>query len=304
MRAIAKRFQGVSAFLLTPTKDNGETLDLAALKRFIDFQLECGVDSITVFGSTGGVGSFSEAERQEVIETAVRHLAGRAPLIAGTGAISTAETIRLSKFAASVGAAAALVVPINYWKPTDDELFAHYKAIAGAVDLPVGIYNNPGTTGVDMMPALLARICEIDNIAFIKESSSDIRRITATLQRTKGEICVMNGNDAAAPAAYAAGANGWFAGSCSIMPRECVAIHKAALIDGDLARAAKLFEPIFPICEFMSSRGYIRVAHASCDILGRPMGTPRAPIRMLSEADQRSLKGLLQDAGVLHAVAA
>jgi 4-hydroxy-tetrahydrodipicolinate synthase len=300
MKSVARKFQGVSAFVVTPTKDDGDTIDLSALKRFIDFQIESGVDSITVFGSTGGIGSFSEIERQTVIQTAAKHINGRVPLVAGTGAIQTAESIRLSKFAADAGADAALVVPITYWPLTDDELYGHYEAIAKAVDIPVGIYNNPGTTGVDIKPVLIGRIAEIDNVGFVKESSGDVTRITAIAQSTGGSISILNGNDAGTPAAIAAGVHGWFAGSCSIMPKLCTDLFRLGYKDKDMDALRRAFVPMHPICEFMGIKGYIRVAYAACDILGHSMGLPRRPIRGLSVADRQTLMRLLANAG-LHA---
>jgi 4-hydroxy-tetrahydrodipicolinate synthase len=298
MKSAAKKFQGVSAFLVTPTKDDGEALDLVALKRFIDFQIESGVDGITVFGSTGGIGSFSEQERQQVIETAARHINGRVVLTAGTGSIQTAEAIRLSKFAADAGADGVLVVPISYWPLTEDELYGHFESIAKAVDLPVGIYNNPGTTGIDMKPALIARIAEIDNVGFVKESSGDVTRITAIAQKTKGSISILNGNDAGTPAAIAAGVHGWFAGSCSIMPKLCTNLFALRKADNSMEKLRHAFADMYPICEFMGIKGYIRVAYAACDILGHSMGSPRKPIRNLDMADQQTLGRLLAAAGV------
>ena len=160
--------------MVTPTKQDGDAIDEDALRRFLDFQIQSGVAGITVFGSTGGIGSFAEDERRQVIETAAKHINGRVSLVAGTGSIQTAESVRLSKFAADVGADGILVVPITYWPLTDNELYGHFEAITHAVSIPVGIYNNPWTTGVDMKPALIARIAEIDNIAFVKESSGDM----------------------------------------------------------------------------------------------------------------------------------
>jgi 4-hydroxy-tetrahydrodipicolinate synthase len=298
MKAIANKFQGVFAFILTPTKNNGEELDLDSLKRFIDFQIESGVDGITVFGSTGGIGSFTEVERQKVIETAARHIGGRVPLVAGTGSIQTQEAVRLSKFAEDAGADAALVVPITYWPLTDDELYSHFESIAGSINIPVGIYNNPGTTGVDIKPALVGRIAAIDNVAFIKESSGDMARITAIAAATGGSISIQNGNDATTPAAIAAGVHGWFAGSCSIMPKHCVELFRIGSKEKDLAKLRDYFEQMYPICEFMGMKGYIRVAHTACDILGFPMGAPRRPIRMLDAADTATLRTLLANAGL------
>ncbi|MDI4239000.1 dihydrodipicolinate synthase family protein [Bradyrhizobium sp. Arg237L] len=304
MKPAAEKFQGVSAFIVTPTKDDGEALDLAALKRFIDFQIDSGVDGITVFGSTGGIGSFSEQERQQVIETAARHINGRVVLTAGTGSIQTAEAIRLSKFAADAGADGVLVVPISYWPLTDDELYGHFEGIANAVNIPVGIYNNPGTTGIDMKPALIARIAEIDNVGFVKESSGDVTRISAIAHKTKGSISILNGNDAGTPAAIAAGVHGWFAGSCSIMPKLCTNLFALRKADKGMEKLRQAFANMYPICEFMGLKGYIRVAYAACDILGHSMGAPRKPIRSLDKADRLILERLLADAGVTVSVAA
>lgn len=299
MKSIAAKLQGLFSFIVTPTRNDGEALDLAALERFIDLQVDSGVDSIVVLGSSGGIGSFSETERQQVIETAARHIDGRVSLVAGTGAIQTAEAVRLSKFAADVGADAVLVVPITYWRLTDEELYGHYEAIANAVGIPLGIYNNPWTTGIDMKPDLIARIAQIDSVAFVKESSGDVMRITALAQLTRNGISILNGNDAAAPAALAAGAHGWCAGSCNIMPKLCVNLVRLAMREKDVERARSTFASMYPICEFMTIKGYIRVAHAACDLLGHPMGSPRRPIRGLGAADRDVLRQLLADAGLL-----
>jgi 4-hydroxy-tetrahydrodipicolinate synthase len=282
MKSAAQKFQGVSAFIVTPTKDDGEALDLSALKRFIDFQIDSGVDGITVFGSTGGIGSFSEQERQQVIETAARHVNGRVVLTAGTGAIQTAEAVRLSKFAADAGADGVLVVPINYWRLNDDELYGHYESIAKSVSIPVGI----------------SRIAEIDNVGFVKESSGDVTRISAIAQKTKGSISILNGNDAGTPAAIAAGVNGWFAGSCSIMPKLCTNLFALRQGDRGMEKMRQAFATMYPICEFMGIKGYIRVAYAACDILGHSMGAPRKPVRSLNKADRLILERLLTNAGL------
>jgi 4-hydroxy-tetrahydrodipicolinate synthase len=304
MKSAALKFQGVSAFIVTPTSDDGEKLDLAALKRFIDFQIESGVDGITLFGSTGSIGSFSEQERQEVIKTAVTHINGRVTLTAGTGSIQTPEAIRLSKFAADVGADGVLIVPITYWPLGEDELYGHYEAIAKSIKIPVGIYNNPGTTGIDMKPALIGRIAEIDNVAFVKESSGDVTRITAIAEKTRGSISILNGNDAGIPGAIAAGVHGWFAGSCSIMPKLCTDLFRLGYKEKNMDKLRQAFVKMYPICEFMGIKGYIRVAHTACDILGRSMGSPRMPIRPLSGPDRRNLEMLLADAGLIAKAAA
>jgi 4-hydroxy-tetrahydrodipicolinate synthase len=300
MKPAAKTFKGVYAFVATPTTDDGERIDEARLRQSIDFQISNGVDGITVFGSTGGIGSFSETERQMVIEIAAKQINGRVRFLPGTGAISTAEAIRLSKFAADHGADGVLVVPITYWRLTENELYEHYEAIARSIKIPVGIYNNPGTTGVDIKPALVARIATIDNVGFIKESSGDMSRISAIRQLTDYKISVMNGNDACTPEAIAAGVDGWFAGSCNIMPKQCVELFRLGHGEKNIVAMRDYFQPMFPICDFMGLRGYIRVAHAACELLGRPVGPPRRPIRSLDAADRSYLRSLLVKARLIE----
>jgi 4-hydroxy-tetrahydrodipicolinate synthase len=300
MKPIAQKFVGVFAFIATPTKDDGEAIDEACLARTIDHQISCGIAGITVFGSTGGIGSFSEEERRSVIAASVRHINGRAPFLPGTGAPTTAEAIRLSKYAEDAGADGVLIVPINYWRSTEDDLYENYRAIARSVKIPIGIYNNPGTTGVDLKPALIARIAEIDNVGFVKESSGDMSRITAIRQLTKRQIAVLNGNDACTPEAISAGVDGWFAGSANIMPRKCVELFRIGHNENNIEAMREYFQPMFPICDYMGIKGYIRVAHTACDLLGRSVGQPRQPLRMLNSSDRAHLKVLLENAGLME----
>jgi 4-hydroxy-tetrahydrodipicolinate synthase len=304
MKAAAKNFRGVFSFIVTPTKDDGEAIDEVRLRESIDYQISNGVQGITVFGSTGGMGSFSEAERRNVIEVAAKHIDGRVRFLPGTGSITTAEAIRLSQFAEGVGADGVLVVPINYWRPTDNELYGHYEAIAQAVKIPVGIYNNPGTTGVDIKPALVARIAKIDNVGFIKESSGDMSRISAIRQLTGYQISVLNGNDACTPEAVAAGVEGWFAGSGNFMPDKCLEVFRLGYEKKDIDAMRAYFQAMFPLCDYMAVKGYIRVAHTACELLGRPMGPPRRPLRMLEPVDRAVLTGLLEKAGLMDGASA
>jgi 4-hydroxy-tetrahydrodipicolinate synthase len=304
LKTAATKFRGVFAFIVTPTKNDGETVDEDRLREAIDYQIAHGVAGLTVFGSTGGIGSFSEPERRRIIEVAAKHINGRIRFLPGTGSITTAEAIRLSQFAEGVGADGVLIVPINYWKPTDNELYGHYEAIAQAVRIPLGIYNNPGTTGVDIKPALVARIAKIDNVGFIKESSGDMSRISAIRQLTDYRISVLNGNDACTPEAIAAGVEGWFAGSANFMPDRCVELFRLGYEKKDIEATREFFQPIFPLCDYMGVKGYVRVAHTACDLLGRPMGPPRRPLRMLEPADRAVLAGLLEKAGLMGGMSA
>ncbi len=295
MKAIAQKFRGLFAFLVTPTRDDGETVDEGRLRDLIDLHIEAGMHGLTVFGSTGAIGSFSEEERRWVIAVAARHVNGRVPLVAGTGAISTAETLRLTHFAADQGVDAVLVVPITYWPLREDEVIGHYETIARATAVPLGIYNNPTTTGTDIKPEVIARLAQLDSVAFVKESSGDPARISAVRHLTKRSVTVFNGKDSVSPECFAAGADGWFSGGCNVLMRECVKLFALAH-EGkrDFQEVLEYFERLYPIFEMQSQRGTIRVAHSGLALRGHDMGPPRRPLRPLNPADTAVLRGHLE----------
>jgi len=298
MKDISKKFRGLNAFLVTPTSEDGERINEARLRSLIDDQIAAGVDGVTVFGSTGANGSFTEEERKRVIGIAVEHVAGRVPVIAGTGSMTTSETIRLSKFAASKGVDAVLVVPLTYWPLKDNEVEEHYTAIATAVDVPLGIYNNPTTTGTDMKPELLARLARLDTVAFVKESSGIIERIIQIHRLTEHSVSVFNGKDSVMLEATAVGADGWFSGGCNLVPRECVALLKLAEGNrADLAREA--FMRLYPLFEMQSQKSTLRVVQTGLDIAGRSVGPPRKPLRYLTPGDRKALEQVLLDMGIV-----
>jgi 4-hydroxy-tetrahydrodipicolinate synthase len=298
---MAKALRGVFSFSVTPTRDDGDRIDHDRLREFLDFQIEAGVHGIAVFGSTGSNGSFSEEEKRETMTVAVKHVNGRIPLIFGTGAITTAEAVRQSRHAEEVGADGLLVVPITYWPLTDDEVYEHYRAIAAAVRLPITVYNNPWTTGVDIKPPLLARLSEIDSIRCVKESSGDLTRITAIRRLTKGKMTVFAGWESNTLQAFMAGAEGWFSGMTNLTPRECAELFDLAVEKNDMIRSRELFDRLFPLCDFMCQKSHVRVAHTGLELLGRPMGPPRRPLRMLQPQDRAELQRLLDEFGAARA---
>lgn len=295
MKELAKKFRGLCTFLVTPTTDKGERVDEGRLRDLIDQQIEAGVDSLKLFGSSGAVGSFSEEERKRLMSVAVRHVAGRVPLIAGTSAITTAQAVDLSKHAADQGADAVMIVPITYWPLRDDEILAHYESIARAVPgLPVGIYNNPATTGTDIKPEVIAKLAKIDNIAFLKEGSGDPGRITTIRSLTGGSLAIYLAKDTLVPEGFAAGADGWATGAPNYLPREAVELTRLALRKRDYTELLKRFEEIHPIYATQYVWGTVRVLHTALELLGNSMGAPRPPLRMLNAQERDTLAGLLQ----------
>ena len=288
-----KKFRGVYGFPVTPTRDDGERLDEERLRSHLEYLIERGVNGVAVLGSTGAIGSFTDEERRRITNVAVEHVKGRVPVIVGTGALTTSEAVRLSKYAEDNGADGVIVVPITYWPLTDGEIYEHYKAIAAAISIPIVVYNNPWTTGTDIKPPVLARLAEIENIRYVKESSGDVTRVTTIARLTKGTMTVFNGWEPSAFETFMAGADGWFAGMTNVIPRQCVELFDLAVEKRDVLGARDLFRRIHPLCEFVAEKSHVRVAHTALDLMGRPVGPPRRPLRMLGPEDRNRLERML-----------
>lgn len=287
----------VFTFIPTPLKDDGETIDDDGLRKALDHQLQNGVNGVCVFGSTGGNGSFSEEEMLRATSIAAKHVDGRIPLIAGTGARTTASCIRLSRNAQDVGCNGVMILPMSYWPLTPDEVYGHYEHVASSLRIPICVYNNPWTTGVDMKPDFIARLAKLDNVTCVKESTGDLSRISAIRQLVGDKIALIAGWESTSLQAFVAGATGWAPVITNFLPHEAMAFFRAAVYDEDFAKARTLWDRLFPICEFICAKSHIRVAHTGLDILGRSPGTPRRPLRMLSADDKAQLKVLLGKAG-------
>lgn len=285
----------VFTFLPTPTKDDGEMIDEDRLLEVIEHQIENGVDGVCIFGSTGGNGSFSHEEMKAATRLATRHANGRISIIAGTGARTTAGCISLSRHAEEVGCDGIMVLPVSYWPLAQDEVFEHYQRVASSVGIPICVYNNPWTTGVDMKPEFLARLAQLPNISCIKESTGDLSRITAIRLLTNDSVALIAGWESTSLQAFMAGATGWAPVCTNFAPRQAMAFFEAAVRKGDASRARMLWDRLFPICEFICAKSHIRVAHTGLDVLGRPVGTPRRPIRMLGTADRNQLEAILHE---------
>jgi 4-hydroxy-tetrahydrodipicolinate synthase len=287
----------VFTFVPTPTKDDGETIDEKRLRQTIDYQIENGVDGICVFGSTGGNGSFADDEMKAATEIAAKHVDGRTSIVAGTGARTTSACISLCKHAENVGCDGVMVLPVSYWPLTPDEVFEHYERVSASIKIPICVYNNPWTTGVDMKPDFLARLAKLDNVNCIKESTGDLTRITAIRLLIKDKVTLIAGWESSSLQAFMAGATGWAPVCTNFLPHDAMQFFQAAVHKRDAVKARTIWDKLFPICDFICTKSHIRVAHTALDILGRPVGPPRRPLRMLNAEDRAKLKTVLKEAG-------
>jgi 4-hydroxy-tetrahydrodipicolinate synthase len=287
----------VFTFVPTATKNDGEEIDADGFRRAIDFQIENGVDGVCIFGSTGGNGSFTDEEMKRATEIAAKHIDGRVRLVAGTGARTTTACISLSKHAEDVGCDGVMVLPVSYWPLTPEEVFEHYELVAAAIKIPICVYNNPWTTGVDMKPEFLAKLAELDNVTCIKESTGDLTRITAIRKLTMDQVTLIAGWESTSLQAFMAGASGWAPVCTNFVPREAMHFFEAAARKREAIAAQTIWDRLFPICDFICAKSHIRVVHTGLDVLGRPVGPPRRPLRMLKPEDRAKLEGILREVG-------
>jgi 4-hydroxy-tetrahydrodipicolinate synthase len=289
--------EGIIPPLVTPMNPD-ESLDLPGLKRLIDFLLGQRVHGVFVLGTTGEFYALDEGEKQQVIATAVEHVAGRAPVFAGTGAETTREVVRLTKMAEKEGADGVSVITPYFIKPTQTELIEHFRRIAESTRLPVVLYNNPATCGgVSIEPDTVARLAELPNIVGIKDSSGDLQNTIEIIRRVPESFSVLNGRDTLILAALLFGAKGAIPASGNLAPDLCVGIYDS-FVKGDI-EAAKAYQarlhPVRVAMALGTGNGAIKEGLA---LLGRPAGPNRRPIAPLSADKRAKLKEILDKSGV------
>ena len=292
-------FRGVFAYPVTPLKNDGDRIDERRLRSLLDEFLDAGVHGIVVGGSTGAVGSFSEEERKRLASVAAKHVDGRVPLLLGTGANTTEETVRLSRHAQSVGASGLQLVPMSHWPLTEDEIYAHFSAVSKAVSIPIAVHNCPSLTGIDMKPAMLARLTGIANVCYLKEGAGDLARVPMIRRLTRGKVPVFQDSETTALQGLLAGAEVWATMMPNVFPHACVRLHELACVEKDVDGARALFTRMFPVIELVAAKSGIRALHTALDILGRPAGPPRRPMRPLGRADRAELEKRLRACGDL-----
>jgi 4-hydroxy-tetrahydrodipicolinate synthase len=293
--------RGCATALVTPFKSDG-AIDEAALTRLIEYQLAGGVKLLVPCGTTGESATMTEAEDQRVIKLAIELARGRARVIAGTGSNSTAAAIENSKIAAALGADAVLVVAPFYNKPTQAGLYAHFRALAEAVDLPIVVYNVPGRTSCNIAANTtlrLARDCE--NIAAVKEASGNLSQIMEILRARPEGFRVLSGDDALTFPMIALGADGLISVAANEAPELMARLVELALAERwDEARA--LHYRLLPLLEvnfIESSPGPVKAALAMMNLIEEKFRLPLVPIEAPSRAALRTVLaelGLLKEA--------
>lgn len=297
-------FVGVLAAVVTPFTLDGEAVDAAGIRRQTEHIIGGGIHGLVPGGSTGEFTTLSVAERKQATELYIDAAAGRVPVVAGTGALSTVETIDLTRHAAEAGAAAVMIVPPFYTAPTWDELLAHYGAISDAVDIDIMYYNLPDATGVNLSAGQLAELARATRVSSFKDTGGDAVKFAVVRQHHSREITALNGYDTLSFAAFAAGAKAAVWGTASVIPQLCAEFYDALAGEGDLAQARALWAKILPICEFLEAHNYASAIKTGLDLVGVPAGPVRRPALPLDDQYVNQFARLLADAGVQVAHAA
>jgi 4-hydroxy-tetrahydrodipicolinate synthase len=283
-------FHGVLPALITPFTDDGDAIETDALTAIVDRLVAAGVGGLVPGGSTGEFTTMTNAERRELVEATVDAAAGRVPVVAGTGALSTRETVELSRHAERAGAAAVMVVPPFYDALSWRELLAHYRAVAEAIDIPIMYYNLPGASGVRLAAAQLREL----PVTCVKDTGGDAVAATELIQ-TDGPT-LLNGWDTLTFAALAAGVRAVVWGTASILPEQCVELHRLLIDEIDLPAARELWARLWPLCQFLEGQSYPAAVKAACRLAGDVTGPVRPPLLPLDDAAIDELTALLDQA--------
>jgi len=289
---VEKRFKGIFVALVTPMTADQE-VDHESLRSMIEHMIDQGVHGIIPLGSTGEYYALSDDERQAVTAETIEAVAGRASVVVGVNGGSTRAVIGYARQAEKLGADGLLVAAPYYALPTPGELVEHLRSVAGAVGLPIMLYNYPARTGVDMTPDVVQRVAELDNVQYIKESTGDEARM-GEIARCCGEsISLFCGCDTLAIEAFETGAVGWVGGGVNVLPALHVEMYEQ-VARGDFVAARAAYERIRPVMELMENGGkYTQFVKAGCGIMGHPVGPPRQPLLPISPDELAVLQNAL-----------
>lgn len=289
-------FKGSLVALVTPFK-NGK-FDEKAYGDLIEWHIAEGTNGIVPVGTTGESATLEYEEHYRVIHVAVEAVHKRIPVIAGTGANDTAETIRMTKKAKELGADASLLVCPYYNKPTQEGLYRHYKAVAEAVDLPQVIYNVPGRTSLNILPSTIARLASIENIAAVKEASGDMKQVSELIRLCGDNITVLSGDDFTTFSLMLLGGMGVISVTANVMPRDVSAMC-SHLLEGRIAEARQLHYKLEPLNTAMFIETNPIPVKTALFMMGKVSEEFRLPLCEPSPASRDKLAGVLTSYGLI-----
>ena len=292
-----QQIKGAITALVTPMRDG--RIDEQGLVDLIEFQINAGIHGLVPCGTTGESATLDFDEHKRVIELTVQTVAGRVPVIAGTGANSTLAAIELTESAKASGADAVLSVVPYYNKPSQEGLYRHFKAIVEAVDIPVVLYNVPGRTVTNMLPATVARLAALPGVVGIKEASGSLQQVSEVIQLCPSDFVVLSGDDFTAMPTVLIGGRGVISVVSNLMPGAMAQMMEAAL-QGNLARANTLHYRLFSLMGAMFCYPSPAPAKKGLELMGRIASAEvRLPMTQMDEASLTRLRKDMQGVGLI-----
>ncbi len=286
--------KGIIPPIITPMNAD-ETINEGELRRQVERQIAAGVHGIFCFGTNGECFILQDAEKERVLRVTVETAAGRVPVYAGTGCVGTADTIRMSKMAEKAGADVLSVITPYFAAASQNELIAHYTALAQAVSLPIVLYNIPARTGVSLAPATVERLSHVDTIVGVKDSSGNFDNMLQYIEKTAGSgFKVLSGNDSLILWNLLAGGAGGIAGCANVYPETMVGIYEAFQA-GDLVKARALQDSIRSFRECFRFGNPNTIVKKAVELLGYPVGACRKPFDQISPEGVEALRAVLEE---------
>ena len=289
-------FTGMATAIVTPMHTDG-SIDYEALDRFVEFQIDSGINGLVVMGTTGENATIEPEDQKKVIAYTVEKVAGRVPVIAGTGTNNTEHVLHNTRSACQVGADAILVVTPYYNKATQNGLVTHFTAVADESTLPVILYNVPGRTGCNLLPKTVAKLAEHPNIAAIKEATGSLAQMIEIMHLCGDKIDVYSGEDGLTVPMMAMGAKGTISVLSNVAPRQSVAMTDACL-RGDYAAAAKMQCDLLPLINALFSEVNPIPAKAATAAMGFGADALRLPLTSMEEQNRAVLFAEMRKLGI------
>lgn len=290
--------RGVFSAVATPFEADDQSVDEAALRDLVERTISGGIHGLVPCGSTGEFAAMSVDERKQVLEVTIDQAAGRVPVVAHSGAMTTREAIDISKHAEVSGAAGVMTVA-PYYEPLDlQETKNYFRSVADSIQIPVVVYNLPVATGVNLEPHDVADIASrSQNVQYVKDTSGDFSQAAKLIHDYSDVVSVFVGWDTMFLGAFVEGAAGSIVGASNFIAPQLVGVYDAVKA-GDLRSAKDQWDTIFPIMQFLVSGGYVSGVKGALELLGQPIGSPRPPIEALTPGRASELQSILKQAGL------
>jgi len=292
-------FKGSLVAMITPFTE-GDEIDEKGIKELVEFHIKNGTNGIVPCGTTGESPTLSHEEHKRVVEITINAVAGRVPVIAGTGSNCTREALDLTSHAKEAGADGALIIIPYYNKPTQKGLYLHFKKIAEEVDIPIVVYNVPSRTGTNMLPETLAELAELKNIVAVKEASGNLDQMTQIVELCGDKITLLSGDDKLLLPLLSIGGKGVISVVANIIPRE-VSNMINEFEKGNYQKAKEIFlSKVYPLSNAMFYETNPIPVKTSARLMGLPAGALRLPLAPMSENNLAKLKLDLIKFGLLE----